>query len=64
MREPIYRVTNDDDPGDYIYPIAVSWRTLAENGDTAILDVAPLKVGQSVTIGGGAAVQFTMTRIR
>ena len=65
MRVPIYRITNDDDPLDYEYPVAVSWTTLVDSGDTqTVLDVAPLARGQSVTVGSGAAVQFTLTRIR
>jgi hypothetical protein len=65
MREPVYKIVNDDDPGDYAYPMAVSARTIREAGDFETLAaITFLPVRQSVTVGGGAAVQFTITRIR
>jgi len=65
MRLPIFKITNDDDPGDYTFPRMVSWPDLVASGDTQTVDaVLLLPVGQSVTVGGGAAVQFTITRIR
>ena len=63
MREPIYRIVNDDDPSDYAYPMAATRDNFAGEPDI-YADVVPLVVGESVTIGGGAAVQFTITRIR
>ena len=77
MRLPIFKVRNDDDPLDPQYPIAVSLQTLYDNGDPAYDAVytnvnppawAPcfvlLERGCSVTVGGGAAVQYTIKRIR
>ena len=65
MREPIYRVVNDDDPMDYEHPCAVSLATIRGNGETDLADdLSVLRVGASLTIGGGAAVQHTLTRIR
>lgn len=64
MRVPIFRVTCDDAPNDPAYPCAVSLPTLYENADPATDDVCTLTVGQSITVGGGAGVQFTLTRIR
>lgn len=65
MRVPIYRVSCDDDPSDYQFPRAVAWPDLVASGDTQTVDaVLLLPVGQSVTVGGGAAVQFTIERIR
>lgn len=66
-RNPIFRVTNDDDPGDYDYPMAATWAQVEEglraDGD-ALARVREARVGERVTVGGGAAVQFTITRIR
>ena len=64
MRVPIFRVTCDDDPSDPAYPCAVSLQTIYMNGDSVIDDVSGLRKGESDTVGGGAAVQFTLTRIR
>ena len=77
MRVPIFKIVNDDDPMDYYYPCAVSLQTLYDNGDPAYDAVytnvnppawtprfALLERGCSVTVGGGAAPQFTLTRIR
>jgi len=77
MRVPIFKITNDDDPGDYAFPRAVSLQTMYDNADPAYdavyTNVNPpawiprfvlLERGCSVTVGGGAAVQFTITRIR
>ena len=68
MRQPVYRVICDDDPLDPDYPIAVTPASLIETGDTetfaALYEAAPIRVGDSVTVGGGAAPQFTLTRIR
>ena len=67
MRVPIFRVSCDDDPSDYSYPCAVSLDTLRElcdDGDPTYMDVCDCAIGQSVTVGGGAAVQFTLKRIR
>ena len=67
VRQPVYRVTCDDF-SDPAYPLAVTPAGLIEAGDTetfaALYDAAPLHVGDSITVGGGAAVQFTLTRIR
>lgn len=66
MRVPIYRVTNDDDPSDYAYPLAIAHDDLPDDGfvPTVRTLARGLDVGQNVTIGGGAAPQFTLTRIR
>jgi hypothetical protein len=67
MRVPIFRVVNDDDQMDYQFPCGVSLDTLRElrdEGDPTYFDVCDCAIGQSVTVGGGAAVQFTLTRIR
>jgi len=70
MREPIYRVTNDDDPLDYDFPCAVSLATLeqryqdGDDIDGSYPRTLALAMGESITMGGGAAVQFTITRIR
>jgi len=66
MREPVYKITNDDDPMDYEYPVA---STLPELCDGIMYDddyfaCMWADVGQSVTVGGGASTQFTITRIR
>ena len=63
MRLPIFKITNDDDPMDCETPCAVTLDAFAGEYDV-YADVQPLLVGQSVTVGGGAAVQFTLTRIR
>ena len=63
MREPIYRITNDDDPSDYAYPMAATLENFDGEPDV-YADVQPLGVRESVTVGGGAAVQFTILRIR
>lgn len=78
MRVPIFRVVCDDDPT--AKPFAVSLQTLYEqskDGDPTFDQVytnvnppcwtpcfVPLERGCSVTVGGGAGVQFTLTRIR
>jgi len=65
MRIPIFRVVCDDDPSDTSYPCAVSARTIRENGDFETLAaITFLPMGESITVGGGASVQFTLTRIR
>ena len=65
MRTPIFRVTNDDDPLDYTYPCALSEPQLRDVDEREVYEQASaLTVGQSVTVGGGAAVQFTIERIR
>ena len=67
MRVPIFRVVSDDDPFDPDYPCALSHATLIDlqnHGDLPGLDVDSIRVGQFVTVGGGAAQQFTITRIR
>lgn len=67
MRTPVFKVTNDDDPMDYEFPIGVTLSGLADCFDHKADDYAParaLRVGESFTVGGGAAVQFTITRIR
>ena len=65
MRIPIFKVRNDDDPGDYQYPCALSEPQLRDVDEREVYDQAiALLVGQSVTVGGGASVQFTLTRIR
>jgi hypothetical protein len=77
MRVPIFKVTCDDEPISMDYPCAVSLQTLYDNGDPAYDAVytnvnppawAPrfvlLERGCSVTVGGGAGVQFTIERIR
>lgn len=67
MRAPIYRITNDDDPNDYDYPMAANLAQIEEaltlNPDSFIA-ISALNVGEEVAIGGGAAVQFTIERIR
>jgi hypothetical protein len=65
MRIPIYKVRNDDNPLDPQYPIALSEPQLRDVDEREVYDQAiALLVGQSVTVGGGAAVQFTIERIR
>jgi len=65
MRTPIFKITNDDDPGDYQYPCALSEPQLRDVDEREVYDQAiALLVGQSVTVGGGAAVQFSIKRIR
>ena len=65
MRVPIFRIVNDDDPSDYTYPCALSEPQLRDVGEREVYNLAvTLGVGESVTVGGGAAVQFTITRIR
>jgi len=65
MRVPIFKVVCDDEPISMDYPCAVSRATLEANGDWLTVEaVMGLRVGQDVTVGGGAAVQFTLTRIR
>ena len=63
MRVPIFRVVCDDDPSDCRYPCGVSLDDLGEEPDV-YADAAVLPVGESMTVGGGAGVQFTLTRIR
>jgi len=63
MREPVYKIVNDDDPSDYAYPMAATLENFDGEPDV-YADVQPLAVRESVTVGGGAAVQFTITRIR
>ena len=63
MREPVYKIVNDDDPMDYEYPLAATLENFDGEPDV-YADVQPLAVRESVTVGGGAAVQFTITRIR
>lgn len=61
---PTYRIVNDDDPADFTYPCECSLADLVDTGDDETLRaVSPLARGESVTVGGGAAVQFTITRI-
>ena len=62
VREPIYRIVCDD-LSDYAYPMAATRENFDGEPDV-YADVVPLAIGESVTIGGGAAVQFTITRIR
>ena len=65
MRIPIFKVCNDDDPMDYAFPRAVAWPDLVDSGDTETVNaVLLLPLGQCVTVGGGAGVQFTIERIR
>ena len=65
MRVPIFKVRNDDDPMDYAFPRAVAWPDLVDSGDTETVNaVLLLPIGQSVTVGGGAGVQFSIKRIR
>jgi len=64
MRERVYKITNDDDPMDYQYPKALPLVAFAQGRPNPFREVAALAVKQSVTVGGGAAVQFTITRIR
>jgi len=65
MREPVYKIVNDDDPSDYAYPMAVSASTIRKSGDFETLAaITFLPISESITVGGGAAVQFTITRIR
>jgi len=65
MRERVYKITNDDDPMDCYYPLATTGASILFAGDVETYDaMRPLRPGQSVTVGGGAAVQFTITRIR
>ena len=63
MREPKFRITNDDDPSDYAYPMLASLENFDGEPDV-YADVQPLGVSESVTVGGGAGTQFTITRIR
>lgn len=63
MRAPIFRVTSND-YSDPAYPLAVSLPTLCQNADPAYDDVCKLRVGETVTVGGGAFEQFTVERIR
>jgi len=67
MRVPIFKITNDDDPGDYEYPQVVTQDVFDDDDgyDPPLsYQVGVLSVGQSVTVGGGASVQFTIQRIR
>jgi len=67
MRVPIFKITNDDNPMDYAYPLMTEGRDFAdanENDPALVSEVLGLRVGSSVTVGGGAAVQFTIQRIR
>jgi hypothetical protein len=65
MRTTIYRIQNDDDPLDYQYPMALSLAQLRDADEPEVWPVASrLMVGESFTIGGGAAVQFSVKRIR
>ena len=69
MRTPIFRIVNDDDPMDYVYPCTVTINAFDGldyyNPQDRILDrISALSVNESVTVGGGAAVQFTIERIR
>ena len=67
MRVPIFKITNDDDPMDYEYPQIVTQDSFYDDDgyDPPLsYQVGVLSVGSSITVGGGAAVQFTITRIR
>ncbi len=65
MRTPIFRVVNDDDPSDYWTPRAMTLQGFTDAGDDETYDACkPLNVGDSITVGGGAGTQFTLTRIR
>ena len=67
MRAPIFKITNDDDPMDYEYPQVVTAEAFYDDDgyDPPLsYQVGVLSVGQSVTVGGGASVQFTISRIR
>ena len=67
MRTPIFKITNDDDPLDYAYPVVVTLDGIVDDDgfEPSVRALCgPLAVGQSVTVGGGAAGQFTIERIR
>lgn len=65
---PRYFIANDDDPMDMDLADGREYATLqdfVDAGDEETLRaVAPLAPGESVTVGGGAATQYTLTRIR
>lgn len=62
-----FRIVNDDDPMDVNLADGqdvISLGDLRDLGDTETIHaVRNLRIGKSVTVGGGAAVQFTLTRI-
>jgi len=61
MRLPIFKVVCDDEPLSMDYPCAVSADAIRRNGDFETLAaITFLRVGASITVGGGAAVQFTL----
>lgn len=63
--ERVYRIVNDDDPMDVDFPAEVTLTGFVALGeDDVTVAVRGLAVGESVTVGGGAAVQFTITRVR
>lgn len=65
MRTPIFKVICDDEPISMDYPCAITPSQYKPGEDDEVLaSIAGLSVGESRTIGGGAAVQFTITRIR
>lgn len=67
MRLPIFKIVNDDDPMDYVYPVSltpIALKDTAALDDETLDECLGLRTGESVTVGGGAAPQFTITRIR
>ena len=65
MRIPIYKVRNDDNPLDPWCPRAMTLTQFTDAGDDETYDLCrPLACGESVTVGGGAGVQFSIKRIR
>lgn len=61
-----FRVVNDDDPMDFDFADERGERTLDSFAHEPDLmdELYELGVGEHVTIGGGASVQFTITRTR
>ena len=65
MRAPIFKITNDDDPMCIDYPMALSLAQIRDADEENIVHWSErARVRESMTVGGGAAVQFTIERIR